>query len=68
MQESTSPNYRYLKYTTMVLFAAGMAGAFLLLRRIPVRGDVFWPGFAGLEQIPPRSVFETFTAVTHVIS
>jgi hypothetical protein len=48
MQENISLNYRYLKYTTMVLFAAGMAGAYLLLRRIPVRGDVFWPVFAGL--------------------
>jgi hypothetical protein len=48
MQESTSPNYRYLKYSTMVLFAAGMAGAYLLLRRVPARGDVFWPAFAGM--------------------
>jgi hypothetical protein len=42
------PNYRYLKYSTMVLFAAGMAGAYFLLRRIPVRSDVFWPVFAGM--------------------
>lgn len=48
MQENISLNYRYLKYTTMVLFAAGMAGAYLLLRRIPVQGDVFWRVFAGL--------------------
>jgi hypothetical protein len=48
MQESISPSYRYLKYTTMVLFAAGIAGAYLLLRRIPVRGSVFWPIFVGM--------------------
>jgi len=48
MQEPISLNYRYLKYATMVLFAAGMAGAYFLLHHIPVKQDVFWPIFAGV--------------------
>lgn len=48
MQASISLNYRYLKYATLVFFAAGTAGAFLLLRRIPMKPNVFGPAMAGM--------------------
>ncbi len=48
MNEQSTLNYRYLKYSTIAMFAAGVAGAYLLLRRIPVPGDIFWPVLAGM--------------------
>jgi hypothetical protein len=43
MGQTASLNYRYLRYATVILFAVGTLGAYVLLRRVPVRGPVFWP-------------------------
>jgi hypothetical protein len=47
MDETAALSYRYLKYATVILFAVGTLGAYILLRRVPVRGPVFWPTFCG---------------------